>query len=73
MLGKSRGNRFKEIDKNWLNRVQVRDLGPILWENEALPLISIFRPVLDQQNTKKGPKYAQTALGVLSQVLSTPQ
>ncbi len=33
--------------KDGLNRVEVRDLGLILWENEATPLISIFRPVLD--------------------------
>ena len=42
-----------KIVKNGLNRVEVRDLGLILWENDATPLISIFRPVLDQKITKK--------------------
>ena len=28
-----------KIVKNWLNRVEVRDLGLILWENGATPLI----------------------------------
>ena len=42
-----------EIVKNGLNRVEVRDLGLILWENDATPLISIFRPVLDQQTYTK--------------------
>ena len=40
---------LQKIVKNGLNRVEVRDLGLILWENDATPLISIFRPVLDQQ------------------------
>ena len=44
-----------------LNRVRVGDLGLILWENKALPLINIFRPVLDQI-LKTVLKYAQTAL-----------
>ena len=54
-----------EIVKNGLNRVEVRDLGLILWENDATPLISIFRPVLDQhmqqtytKKREKVPKYA---------------
>ena len=38
-----------KIGKNGLNRVEVRDLGLILWENDATPLINIFRPVLDQK------------------------
>ena len=38
-----------KIIKNGLNRVEVRDLGLILWENDATPLISIFRPVMDQK------------------------
>ena len=42
-----------EIVKNELNRVEVRDLGLKLWENDATPLISIFRPVLDQNIQKK--------------------
>ena len=37
-----------KIVKNGLNRVEVRDLGLILWENGATPLISLIRPVLDQ-------------------------
>ena len=51
-----------EIVKNGPNRVEVRDLGLILWENDATPLIRIFRPVLDpnKYNNKilKVPKYA---------------
>ena len=48
---------LQKIVKHGLNRVEVRDLGLILWENDATPLISIFRPVLDQKiNFKK--KYA---------------
>ena len=39
---------FTQIVKHGLNWVEVRDLGPILWENDATPLIRIFRPVLDQ-------------------------
>ena len=38
-----------KIVKNGLNWVEVRDLWLILWENDATPLISIFRPDLDQQ------------------------
>ena len=38
-----------KIGKHGLNRGEVRDLGLILWENDATPLISIFRPVLDQK------------------------
>ena len=34
---------------NGLKWVQMGDCGLILWENEALPLISSFRPVLDQK------------------------
>ena len=46
-----------EILKNELNRVEVRELGLILWENDATPLISIFRPVLDQNMQKKINKF----------------
>ena len=42
-----------KIVKNGLNRVEVRDLGLKLWENDDTPLINIFRPVLDQQIHKK--------------------
>ena len=34
---------------NGLKWVQMGDCGLILWENEALPLISSFRPVSDQK------------------------
>ena len=40
------------IVKNAPNRVDVRDLGLILWENYATPLINIFRPVLGQRMSK---------------------
>ena len=42
-----------KLSKKWLNRVEERDLGLILWENDATPLISIFRPVLDQTYINK--------------------
>ena len=38
-----------KIVNNGLNRVEVRDRGLKLWENDATPLINIFRPVMDQQ------------------------
>ena len=41
-----------KIVKNGLNRVEVRDLGLKLCENDATPLINIFRPVLDQKMHK---------------------
>ena len=41
-----------KIVKNGLNRDEVRDLGLILWENDATPLMSI----LDQFRTQKYPK-----------------
>ena len=47
---------LQKIDKNGLNRVEVRDLGLILWENDATPLINIFRPVLDQKINIKNKK-----------------
>ena len=37
-------------DENWLNWFQNRDLGLILWENEAVRLINIFRSMFEQIN-----------------------
>ena len=44
--------RASENVKNGLKRVQVGDYGLKLWENDALTLISSFRPVLDQKSEK---------------------
>ena len=53
--------KLHKIVNTALNRVEVRDLGLKLWENDATPLISIFIPVLDKKyinKIKKVQKYA---------------
>ena len=42
----------KKIIRNCLNRVQMGDDGLILWENEAVALISIFILILGQKIIK---------------------
>ena len=51
-----------KIVKNGLNRVEVRDLGLKLWENDATPLINTFRQVLDQNIHKYNLKSSKVCL-----------
>ena len=59
ILANMRSITSKKIIKNAMNRVQMRDDGLILWENEALALISISISILGQKYIKTCKKYAK--------------
>ncbi len=66
MFGEYREHTLNKISNNDLARVQNKDLGPILLENEAVPLINMFRPIPTNRTQKNIIKYGEQSKHVQS-------